>query len=170
MNRRSAVVIPAVTMLGLTLMPSSTIAQQGAIKEQLVGTWELVSTSGETADGNRMEAPFGQKPLGYLMFSPSGHFSYNWVLPDRPKFASNNRQAGSPEENQAAVHGNLSAFGTYTISPDGSLTLQIVGSSFPNWNGTTQKRTVEIGGDQMKFTSPATSVGGRAVLMLSRAK
>jgi hypothetical protein len=68
------------------------------------------------------------------------------------------------------VHGNLSAFGTYTISPDGSLTLQIVGSSFPNWNGTTQKRTVEIGGDQMKFTSPATSVGGRAVLMLSRAK
>jgi Lipocalin-like domain len=137
---------------------------------QLVGTWELVSTSGETADGKRMEAPFGQKPLGYLMFSPSGHFSYNWVHPDRPKFASNNRQAGSPEENQAAVHGNLSAFGTYTISPDGSLTLQIVGSSFPNWNGTTQKRTVEIGGDQMKFTSPATSVGGRAVLMLSRAK
>jgi hypothetical protein len=132
---------------------------------QLVGTWELVSTSGETADGKRMEAPFGQKPLGYLMFSPSGHFSYNWVHPDRPKFASNNRQAGSPEENQAAVHGNLSAFGTYTISPDGSLTLQIVGSSFPNWNGTTQKRTVEIGGDQMKFTSPATSVGGRAVLM-----
>ena len=28
-NRRSAIVIPAVTMLGLTLMPSSTIAQQG---------------------------------------------------------------------------------------------------------------------------------------------
>jgi hypothetical protein len=60
----------------------------GSARRQLVGTWELVSTSGETADGKRMEAPFGQKPLGYLMFSPSGHFSYNWVHPDRPKFAS----------------------------------------------------------------------------------
>ena len=146
------------------------LAQQDATKEKLVGTWILVSTSGVTADGKPMEAPFGAKPLGYMMFSPSGHFSYNWVDLTDPKFASNNRMAGSQEENQAAVHGNLSAFGTYTISPDGSLTLQIVGSSFPNWNGTTQKRTVEISGDQMKFTSPATSVGGRAALMLSRAQ
>jgi hypothetical protein len=106
----------------------------------------------------------------HMMFAPSGHFSYNWVHPDRPKFASNNRMAGSQEENQAAVHGNLSAFGTYTIGPDGALSLQIVGSSYPNWNGTTQNRTVEISGDQMKFTSPSTSVGGRSVLMLTRAQ
>jgi hypothetical protein len=66
------------------------------------------------------------------------------------------------------VQGNLSAFGTYTISPDGSLTLQIVGSSFPNWDGTTQKRMVEISGDQMRYYTPATSMGGSAVNILSR--
>jgi hypothetical protein len=77
-------------------------------------------------------------------------------------------QLGTPEENKAAVQGNLSAFGTYTISPDGSLTLQIVGSSFPNWDGTTQKRMVEISGDQMRYYTPATSMGGSAVNILSR--
>jgi hypothetical protein len=128
MNRRCAIV-SAVTMLGLTSMASSVIAQQDATKEKLVGTWLLVSTTGVTADGKPMESPFGAKPLGYMMFAPSGHFSYNWVHPDRPKFASNNRMAGSQEENQAAVHGNLSAFGTYTIGPDGALTLARAGRS-----------------------------------------
>jgi hypothetical protein len=105
-----------------------------------------------------------------MIFTASGHFSWNFMRADRPKFASNNRQTGTQEENKAAVQGNLSAFGIYTISPDGLLTLQIVGSSFPNWDGTTQKRMIEISGDQMRHYTPATSIGGSALNILSRAK
>ena len=32
-----------------------------------------------------------------------------------PKFASNNRQAGTPEENKAFVQGSLAYFGTYSV-------------------------------------------------------
>jgi hypothetical protein len=35
-----------------------------------------------------------------------------------------------------------------------TLALHIVGSSFPNWDGTDQKRMAEITGDQMKWTNP----------------
>src|SRR5262249_35768749 len=142
--------------------------QQNTVKEQLIGTWTLVSATVER-DGTKFEA-FGPNPIGYMMFMVSGHFSWNFIRADRPKFASGDRATGTPEENKAAVQGNISAFGTYSIDLDGSLTLQIVGSNFPNWNGTTQKRMVEISGDQMRYFTPATSIGGSAVNILIRAK
>ena len=104
------------------------------------------------------------------MFSADGHFSVNFVRADRLAFASNNRETGTQEENKAAVQGNISAFGTYKLDPDGSLIFQIIGSNFPNWNGTTQKRLVEISGNQLKYITPATSIGGSAVSILTRAK
>ena len=168
MNRRIAIVVSAATMLGVASVLSHTIAQQSTVKDQIVGTWTLVSGTVER-DGTKVE-PFGPNPLGYFIFTASGHFSWNLMRPDRPKFASGNRATGTPDENKAAVQGNISAFGTYTIDPDGLLTLQIIGSSFPNWDGTTQKRMVEISGDQMKYSTPAASIGGSSVNILTRAK
>lgn len=139
-----------------------------ALKEQIVGTWELVSATVER--GGKKVKGFGSNPLGYMIFSSDGHFSVNFVRANRPSFGSNNRETGTPDENKAAVQGNISAFGTYTLDPDGSLTFQIIGSSFPNWNGTTQKRLVEISGNRLKYINPATSIGGSAVSILTRAK
>lgn len=167
MRRRSDGILSAIIILAIASLSSSAVAQN-AIKDQLVGTWELVSATVERS-GQQIEA-FGSKPVGYFMFTANGHFSWNFMRADRPKFASNNRQTGTPEENKAAVQGNISAFGTYTITPDGALTLEIVASSFPNWDGTTQKRMIEISGDQMKYFTPATSIGGSAVNILNRAK
>ena len=117
-----------------------------------------------------MSEPFGPHPLGQFMFDSSGHFSANELRPDIPKFASNNRATGTPAENQAVVQGSISFFGTYAINPDGSVTLHIIGSSFPNWTGTDQKRIIEISGTQMKYTNAAGSVGGVAVFILTRTK
>jgi hypothetical protein len=71
----------------------------------------------------------------------------------------------------ASKHGSISAFGTYTINPDDvSVALRIVGSSFPNWNGTVQRRLIEINGDQLKYTNPVASIGGVAPSLYIRAK
>lgn len=167
MSRLRSLVIHSVVLILATASASSAIAQTG-LQEQLVGTWKLVSAVVER-DGQKVEA-FGPNPLGYFIFTASGHFSWNFMRADRPKFASYNRQTGTQDEYKAAVQGNISAFGTYTMTPDGSLTLQIIGSSFPNWDGTTQKRMIEISGDEMKYFTPASSIGGSAVNMLTRAK
>jgi len=43
MNRRYIISVSALMALGLALLPSSAISQQKSLKEQLVGTWTLVS-------------------------------------------------------------------------------------------------------------------------------
>ena len=100
MTRCNNLVLCAVMILGLTSVSRNAIPQH-TVNEQLVGTWTLVSATVER-DGRKIEA-FGDNPLGYMIFTASGHFSWNFMRADRPKFASNNRQTGTPEENKAAV-------------------------------------------------------------------
>ena len=43
MHRRTMFNLSAITALGLALLPSSIVAQQETLKQQLTGTWTLVS-------------------------------------------------------------------------------------------------------------------------------
>jgi hypothetical protein len=75
---------------------------------------------------------------------------------DRPKYKSNTRMRGSLIENQATTRGTLSYFGTYAVNDsDRSLTYHIEMSSFPNYNGTTQKRHIISIGDEFRYQNPA---------------
>src|ERR1700682_2719829 len=91
--------------------------KEKTIKGQIFGVWQVVSVVNE-ADGKKTE-PYGANPKGQFVFTVDGYFSTNIVRPDRPKFVSNNRTTGTPEENKAAVQGSNGTFGTYEISSDG---------------------------------------------------
>jgi hypothetical protein len=79
-----------------------------------------------------------------------------------PKFASNNRMVGTPQEYEAISHGVVAYFGTYTVAEaDHILTLHIERSSFPNWEKTDQQRTFEFVGDELRYTA-ATSTANPA--------
>ena len=112
---------------------------------------------------------FGPNPKGLLVFTDDGRFIYLLSRADLPKFASNNRTTGTPEENTAVVQGSVSTFGTYSLA-DKTLTIKVEHSTFPNWIGTDQQRTITITGDEMKWTNPAGSGGGVVELVLRRAK
>jgi hypothetical protein len=72
-----------------------------------------------------------------------GHFSLVNTRADLPKFASNRRDQGTPEENKAVVQGSIAYFGTYSVNEgDKVITAQIEGSTFANLIGTDQKRLV----------------------------
>src|SRR2546428_3064417 len=134
-------------------------------REQLVGSWTLVSlTAGAGAD---QTLPYGPNPKGTMMVDANGRFSITVLRYDLPKFASNNRDTGTPDENKAIVQGSITYFGTYSVNEaDGTLTLHIERSSFPNWNGTDQKRTIaSLTAEELRYTNPAASVGGTAELV-----
>jgi hypothetical protein len=151
---------------GIALLASEALGQQHTLKEQLVGTWTVVSLINET-NGNKIE-PFGPDPKGYFMFDSSGHFSTHIIRAYRPKFA--HRDNPTPTEIKAVVEGTISAFGTYTVNEaDHSIFMEIIGSSFPTWNNTYQKRFITITGDQMNYINPTpTTGGGTAMVILKR--
>jgi Lipocalin-like domain len=139
------------------------------LKEQLAGTWLLVSNYNERPDGSRFE-PLGANPIGILIFDGNGHISSQLMRSELPKFASNNRQEGTAEENKAIVQGVLCYFGTYSVNEaDHTLNFHIESSSFPNWNGTDQKRSFTITGDELAYIAPGAS-GGTAHVVWKRAK
>jgi Lipocalin-like domain len=132
----------AITAFGLAALPGASVAQQKSMKDQLVGAWTLLLSDGVKADGTHVPE-FGPNPSGTLMFSPNGHYSLEIMRANLPKFASNNRDKVTTDESKAVVQGTLAHFGTYSVDEaDKSFTLRIEASSFPNWNGTQQKRPI----------------------------
>jgi hypothetical protein len=170
MNRRSILSISTMTALGLCSLPGSTVAQQKSLKEQIVGTWMIVSSDTVQPNGTRTPT-FGPNPKGIAIFDAGGRYAFSFTNSGLPKFAGNNRLTATAEENKAVVQGSLAHFGTYTVNEaDRSFALHIESSSFPNWAGTDQKRTFTIQGDDLKWITPNASGGGSAELVWKRAK
>ena len=107
-------------------------------------------------------------PKGTIIFTSDGRFIYLFASADLPKFASNNRATGTAEENKAVVQSSIATFGTYSVA-DKDLTMKVEHSTFPNWMGTDQKRTIAITGNDLKWTNPAGSAGGVVELIFKRA-
>jgi len=155
--------LSAMAALGLALLPGSTQAQPKLLKEQLVGTYTLVSVASTNRDGARVDL-FGPDPKGLIIFDARGHYTQVIVRSDRPKFKANNRLEGTPEENKAALAGGIGQFGSWSVSEaDKSLNLHQVGVvHFPNEEGTDQKRVLSLTADELKIVIPVTGDGGRA--------
>jgi Lipocalin-like domain len=97
-----------------------------------------------------------------------GRFIYLFTRSDLPKIASNSRATTTPQEGAEISQGSISTYGTYTFA-DKTLKVKVDHSTFANWNGAEQTRTVVVTGDEMKWTNPAGSAGGVAELVLKRA-
>ena len=167
MNGSSAITMTIVALL--FLLPSGAIGEQNSLKEQLVGTWTYVSVDTVRPDGTRVPM-FGPSPSGLASFDSHGHYVLLTARSDLPKFAASNRMGGTADENTAVVQGSIAHFGRYTVNePDKTITFHIQTSTFPNWNGAEQKRPFSINGDELKWTTAASS-GGTAEVVLRRAK
>jgi hypothetical protein len=176
MNSRRTLKIVALAAFGLMMLPAASYAQNApqqppaaqkpatpaappkSMKEGIIGSWSLLIDDAVKPDGTH--APnFGPNPMGLAMFGPDGHFSVQIARVGRPKFASNNRTGGTAEENKAAIAGANAFFGTYTVNEtDKTLTLRIDAATYPNLEGTVQKRTITslTPGDELTWTNPAT--------------
>ena len=171
MNRRNILSLTAGSTLGLALLSGgAAIAQQKTLKDQLVGTWIFIGSTGKLADGSPV---YGTNPKGQNIFEANSSYSNMLMRSDIPKYASGNRLITTPEENKTTVQGVIATYGTYTVNEaDRSYTVHVEGSSFPNWNGTDQKRTVaSITADELKINNPGPSISGPpTVLTYRRAK
>jgi Lipocalin-like domain len=162
-----AVILTALASQAAMLFWSTALAQSGS---DVVGTWTLVSSVTEK-DGTRTDQ-FGSGAKGMMTLDVDGHFMLTIIGPELPKFASNNRASGTPEENKAVVSKSIAMIGTYSInSADKTLVLKVDSATFPNWNGTEQKRLLASSNkDELKYITPTASSGGVGTVTWRRAK
>lgn len=150
----------------LLLFATPAALAQGS--KELVGSWALVSST--VQQGANTIQPFGADPRGSLIFGADGRYVAMIARAGLPKFAGENRMAGTPEEYKAIVNGAIAHFGGYAAD-DKTITFRIATSTYPNWDGTEQRRTFVLAGDTLTYSVGDASVGGGiATLTWKRAK
>ena len=140
----SAVLLAA----GLALPAGETAAQSA---KSVAGTYSPVSVPA-----------FGDSPRGLLILTADGHYSIVLARATMAKIASGARTKSTPDENKAVVEGSIAHAGKYTIDDKGkAISFIVATSTFPNWDGTTQKRALKVKGDTLTYTVTAPSDGGK---------
>jgi hypothetical protein len=156
--------------LAFALPAGQAASPQKSLDEQIAGAWTYVAVDTVRPDGSRTPM-YGANPQGLVIFDGHGHYALVNARADLPKFASNNRMEGTPQEYQAIAQGSIAHFGSYTINEaDKTITFRIEASTFPNWDGAVQKRPLTLAGDELRWMTPAASGGGSGEVVLRRAK
>jgi hypothetical protein len=92
MNRLGTfVLVTSALLLGFALPAGNALAQEKSLKEQLVGSWTLVSSNNIAPDGTKRQV-YGPNPKGILILDGSGYFV-------QIMFKGSTRLDGTPEEN-----------------------------------------------------------------------
>lgn len=134
------------------------------LQEQLRGTWTLVSVDNIYPDGSRVH-PYGETPAGMLVFDAQDNYAIQILKTMRPKIVSGDKNKCTPEENAMMVQGSNSHFGKYHADEaNKTITFNIAYASFPNWEGTIQKRSYIYTGKEIKYVVNHTTQGGQTVI------
>ncbi len=162
MNRRralDAIGLCAIALVTIIAFPSNSLAQGQSLKDQLVGTWIYVSSTGKRDDGSPVPRPSLQ---GAVTYTADGRFHFITTRTDAPKIASSDASRPTPEEAMAIASGSIAYTGTYTVNEDTkTIHANVETSTFPNLVGAPNQRRVisSITADEMKFTNPRTPAG-----------
>jgi Lipocalin-like domain len=160
MKRRSFLNLSAIAALTLA-MAGSAAAQQKTLKEQLVGSWTLVSTEATYPTGLKRQN-YGANPIGILIFDAGGRYAMMQSRPDRPKFkTTGNVRFDTPAaEFGEAAREFLANFGTWSVNEgDKTLIRRYESALIPNLERQETKAAVSLAGDELKlFVTNAAGV------------
>ena len=169
MNRRSIFTFCAVAALGLAVLPSNIGAQQGTLKQQLVGTWMLVSD--EVAASNGTKRPFlSANKSGILVFDAGGRYVTVYGRSDRPKLKTVNRSELTAQELGPAALEFAASYGTWSVNEaDKTITFHFELALVPNAAGVDAKVVVNLTGDELRLTFTEQPTGDRVDRAFRRA-
>jgi len=123
--------------------------EHNMISNDFVGTWTLEKCVATQKDG-KINYPYGEKPIGQLLYDEKGNMMVEIMKPGIKKFASTNLLQGTPEEILPAYYGFIAYYGTYRVIPDSNIVIHhLIACSFPNWVNQDQKRYYEFKNNQL---------------------
>jgi hypothetical protein len=130
------------------------------LASQLIGVWKYVSVSNTEVATGKVTHPYGEKPIGYIVYTKGGRQIFSIVSDNRAKPASS---VATDAERLRLF--NTSGSGTATYKLDGNTIMSTYDSSSgETWTGTTQKRKIAITGNKLTVISdPYKNLAGQEV-------
>jgi long-chain acyl-CoA synthetase len=129
---------------------------QKCLKEQLVGAWTLISYVLRDIETGAESHPFGERPLGLILYTPDGYMSAQLQRPDRVRFADEDLLRTTQGEYAAAGSSYIAYSGRFFVDEGKrSLSHEMAVSFFPNWFGQRQVRLVELNGEYLQLSTDA---------------
>ncbi len=120
------------------------------MREQLIGTWKLVSATREELPSGAKVDQLGAHPTGYLNYAPDGRMIAIIARGDRAKPTWPHPTAAEAE---ALFRSVLSYAGTYSVSGN-EVTHHVDISWNEAWTGTRQMRIFQLDGDRLRLSTP----------------
>ena len=115
-------------------------------RDQLVGTWKLVSYQVEVQATGQKSPVMGEKPTGYATFTPEGRVFF--------MLTGEARKPAKTDQERAELLNTLVAYcGAYTVEGD-KWTTNVDVAWNPQWVGTKQVRDFKLDGDRLMVLTP----------------
>jgi hypothetical protein len=170
MHRRRALVVCLIALVTVPALSGRSVAETPSLRDQLIGTWTYVSSTGKREDGSNVPRP---NLRGSVTYTADGHFHFITTPVDAPNYTSGDPARPSQDEAMAIALRSIAYTGTYTVDESTRTILPTVeASTFPNLVGAPNQRRVvtAIGPDEMRFTNPRTPAGVTLEFVWKRAK
>jgi hypothetical protein len=127
-----------------------------SVAGDFIGTWKLADYSFLHEDG-RVEKPWGDNVVGYLLYSAEGYMSGNLSPAGR-----RHNVEGSESQKARRKRDYIAYAGPYTVEGN-TVTHHVEVSLFPNWLGTAQLRYHKREGDTLILRTPPIPSGDGVV-------
>jgi hypothetical protein len=148
MNR----ILKAAIIIALLAASGSSYAQQVTTRDQIIGTWKVISLRGLTP--GRVEYPLGERPRGYVTVTPTRM----WLLFVDSRRTTPASAMLTDAEAIAAMKTSVAWTGRYTIgvqSPDGlKATARVDAASSPALPGSDRIYFMKVEGNKLIMKSP----------------
>jgi hypothetical protein len=167
-NKMKKAFLLTVVTLGAAF-PSISIAQS---KNDLVGTWKLVSVSYVMPNGQTNKEPYGPHPTGFITYTADDRMMATIAFDGRKPLSVNDFITAPAEERAQAFATFVAYAGRYTFTGD-KVIHHVEVASLQNLVHTDQVRLVILQGDKLTLSTLSSPVGGvshNAELVFERIK
>lgn len=125
----------------------------------LIGTWTLEAFEVVAGDGT-VTTPFGDEPIGRIMYGADGTMSAMLGAPERPAFGG---RAGEATDAQwADVAKQFVAYAGLWTRDGNVVRHEVAVALIPDWIGTTMERVIGERAGRLTLTVEPRQPGGRA--------
>ena len=136
----------------------------GAVRQQLLGAWQLQRWAIGFSDGRAESLPFGADATGLIAYTADGWMNASIARATRPRLSAPSMRQASAAEQCAAFESYFNYAGRFTLrliggAPHVVHTVQF--SLNPNMVGTEQVRRIRFdGADGLTLSADETVAGG----------